>query len=158
MSTSNTSLLARIKSDQFEARKARSEPHASLLTTLYAEAAIIGKDNGNRESTDDEVMAVVKKFVKNINICLAEAASMPADSVEGLKAELGILMEYLPAQLTEDQIRDILWDMSEQHKLAEGGVGRVPLNVGKIMKHFKDNYNGQYDAKQLSQIAGDYTN
>ena len=29
----------------------------------------------------------------------------------------------------------------------------TPINIGVIMKYFKDNYSGQYDGKLVSQIA-----
>jgi len=44
-------LINKIKSDSLEARKARQTDTATLLTTLYSEASMIGKNLGNREST-----------------------------------------------------------------------------------------------------------
>jgi len=58
-------LMEQIKTAQVTARKTGAQ-EASLLTTLLGEAAMVGK-NANRETTDQEVVAVVKKFVKNID-------------------------------------------------------------------------------------------
>jgi len=58
------SLLQDIKNASLEARKIKSEL-SSFLVTLYAEAAKIGKDSGNRESTDEEVIKILKKFKSN---------------------------------------------------------------------------------------------
>ena len=49
-------LINQIKSDALEARKARQTNTATLLTTLYSEASMVGKNDGNRESTDAEVL------------------------------------------------------------------------------------------------------
>jgi hypothetical protein len=60
------SLIQTIKADQVQARKARSAS-ASILTTLIGEAEMIGKNAGDRESTDEEVIAIIKKFIKNLD-------------------------------------------------------------------------------------------
>ena len=60
------SLIIEIKSAQLAARKARDSFTASSLTTLIGEAEMVGK-NAGREVTDAEVVAVLKKFVKNID-------------------------------------------------------------------------------------------
>ena len=57
-------LLAEIKAKQINARKARLST-ATLLTTLIGEAEMVGKNQG-REVTDSEVLAMIKKFIKNI--------------------------------------------------------------------------------------------
>jgi hypothetical protein len=57
--------MEQIKAKQIAARKSGSAD-AGLLTTLLGEAAMVGK-NAGRETTDQEVVAVVKKFVKNID-------------------------------------------------------------------------------------------
>ena len=53
-------LINQIKSDALIARKARKIDTATLLTTLYSEASMIGKNLGNRESTDQEVLQVIE--------------------------------------------------------------------------------------------------
>ena len=61
------SLIQDIKSASLVARKARETKKAESLITLYSEASMIGKNDGNRESTDAETIAVIKKFIKNID-------------------------------------------------------------------------------------------
>ena len=61
-----TSLLKQLQADQLNARKARDSIKATLLTTVLGEAVKVGKDDGDRDPTDTEVMDVFKKFVKNI--------------------------------------------------------------------------------------------
>jgi len=60
-------LINKIKSDALEARKARKTNTATLLTTLYFEASMVGKNLENRESTDQEVLQVIEKFIKGAN-------------------------------------------------------------------------------------------
>ena len=58
------SLIAQIKSAQLQLRKDRATVHAAALSTLIGEAETIGKDAGNREVTDAELTALLKKFIK----------------------------------------------------------------------------------------------
>jgi uncharacterized protein YqeY len=53
------------------------------------------------------------------------------------------LKDFIKKQLSETDIRFEIEDLM----LSKG------CNIGMIMKHFKDNYPGQYDGKLVSQIA-----
>ena len=48
------SILNTIKNDNVTARKSRDIITSSLLSTLYAEAVNVGKNDGNRETSDKE--------------------------------------------------------------------------------------------------------
>ena len=58
-------LLAKLKADSLQARKDGNKVAANLLVTLVSEATMVGKNAGNRDSTDEEVQRVVKKFLDN---------------------------------------------------------------------------------------------
>ena len=92
------SLLSDIKEDLNKVRKARDKAGITLLTILYDEAAMKGKNNGNRESTDEEVIATIRKFVKNVKEILEHTASAVAR--ENLELEITVYEYYLPTQLT----------------------------------------------------------
>lgn len=128
-------LMEQIKAKQIAARKAGSAD-ASLLTTLLGEAAMVGK-NAGRETTDQEVVAVVKKFVKNIDETIAALTSRNQDASAFL-AERGVLEQFLPLQLTE---------LALQHMAKEFA------SMPEFMKHLKENYAGQYDGKLASTVA-----
>ena len=54
------SLLAQLKKDSLLARKAADGVRATLLSTLIAEAEMVGKNAGNRESRDDVVQQSIR--------------------------------------------------------------------------------------------------
>lgn len=64
-------LIVKIKHDQLVARKNRDQIESTLLTTLIGEADMVGKNNGNRDPFDEEVISVVKKFLKGVNETIA---------------------------------------------------------------------------------------
>lgn len=134
------SLYQKIKSDQLQARKARDSVAISLLTTLMGEAAMPGKNDGNRESTDAEVTATIKKFIKNID-------SLPSAAVtDASKAERLILEGYLPRQLSEAELKETISTV-----VALGSMSG-PMKMGDIMKILKETLDGQYDGAMASRL------
>lgn len=126
-------LIDQIKADQLAARKARDTLHASLLTTLLGEVGIVAKNAGRTDATDEEVIATVKKFIKNNESIPDGARNVTHD------AELHTLEEYLPKQLTRDEL------------VAIKATGTF-ANKGEWMKHLKENYAGRYDGKLASEV------
>jgi len=140
------SLIKDIKSDQLYSRKNKQASNATLLTTLIGEAEMIGKNNGNRETTDAEVVAVIKKFIKN-NQELMSVVNPESSGFNDAKIENDILTNYLPTQLTETELRSVV-----QKRIAT--LENIsPKIMGKIMAWLKETYNGQYDGRMASTIV-----
>lgn len=135
-------MLTEIKKNMFEAKKNRDTLKANLLSTLYSEAAMVGKNNGNRDSTTEEVVAIVKKFVKNTEETVSFLKEKGMDASKEL-TELDILNQYTPKQLTKDEIHDLL------SKAVLDGKN----NIGLLMGFMKEHYAGKYDGKLVSEIA-----
>lgn len=142
------SLIQEIKQNQLIARKAKQISEARLLTTLLGEAAMVGKTAGNRESTDDEVVAVIKKFIKNNNEVMVVSESKSETYMNAI-IETDILTQYLPTQMTEEELRLVI-----QKRIAT--LEEIsPKLMGKVMGWLKQNHNGQYDGKMASNIVKD---
>lgn len=139
------SLINQIKADQVVARKARLTSKASSLTTLLGETLAVGK-NANRETTDEEVISVVKKFINNIDICLeVEKDEM---KIMDLKLEQAWLKTYLPVQIDSNQMFQII----KRIRASKG----IKLELKDIMQAFKTQFPGMYDGKNLSTVAKEY--
>lgn len=138
-------LLEEIKATQLLARKGNNQLMASLLTTLIGEAQIIGKNDGNRETTDSEVVAIVKKFIKNIDECLA-VPSLSQEAGIKLVLEKKILSDYLPPQMSALEL-----ELTIQNIIAE--IGASTKDMGKVMALLKQRHEGLYDGKVSSTIV-----
>jgi uncharacterized protein YqeY len=97
---------------------------------------MVGK-NANRETTDQEVVAVVKKFIKNIDETIAALQARNQLFVEFV-VEREVLEQFLPQQLGEGALREI----ALHHE-----------SMPSFMKHLKEAYAGQYDGKLASTVA-----
>lgn len=144
------SLLKSIQERQLQARKQRNgEDDAvriALLTTLLGEAGAVGKNAGNRESTDAEVVAVVKKFCKNIDETLA-AVGADSPKASSLRLERSVLEEFLPKQMAEPELQAVLQGLAVEL----GAAG--PKDMGRLMKELKARYDGQYDGSSASALC-----
>lgn len=144
-------LIEKIKQDQIAARKEKNALKAALLTTLMGEAIAIGKNDGNRDVTDSEVTALVKKFIKGVDETIAvmpDASNVDgsADRYVNLLKEKDILTGYLPTQLSELELQKIIGTMSQS--LPE----KSPKQMGVLMKQLKEQYEGQYDGALASKV------
>lgn len=136
------SLLSQLKKDALIARKAAAGVRATLLTTLIAEAEMVGKNAGNRESTDDEVQGTIRKFLKNNQEALAVIKDEERRAT--LVEESTILTEYLPPMATEADVKALIADTVAS--LAD----RSPKSMGVVMAALKAKFGTSFDAKQAN--------
>lgn len=141
-------LMTRLRADALTARKTKSIA-AGVLVTLLGEIDTKTKTlNPARDLTDEEVLAVVKKFLKNLDETLRvlTPAVAPADkaaaALEKALAEKAALEVYLPQQMTAEELAAFA-----QAKIAEGA------NLGAIMAALKAERGGQYDGKLASDVV-----
>lgn len=146
------SILNTIKNDNVTARKSRDIITSSLLSTLYAEAVNVGKNDGNRETSDKETLAVIKKFIDGVNFTIDNIDSVISDvKYEIAVKEREILSAYIekfqPKQLTTEELTDIISGIVAT--LQE----KSPKQMGVVMKTLKDSYDGMYQGNEASKIV-----
>jgi len=144
-------LLDTLRGDQLAARKARDEFKRTALTILLNDAEMIGKNDGNRKSSDEEVVRAIRKRLKEIadtrelvvkNTTAGSEANVSA--LAKLDAETTLIDSYLPKQMTEDELTKVI---TEYRDTTEGA------NIGGVMKFLKMNYLGKYDGRMASTIT-----
>ena len=104
--------------------------------------------NAGKEMTDDAVLSVVAKAVKQREESIAQfIAAGRAELADGEKAELEFLRRYLPAQLSEDEVAAIV-------KAAITDVGATSKkDMGHVMKEVMARVKGQADGKLVSRLV-----
>ena len=88
-----------------------------------------------QEPTPEQIYGVIKRMY--------ESAQMMKDLKSESEIEFEYLKDFIKQQMTEDQLRDVI---------KKSGC----KNIGEIMKYLKTNYNGGYDGKMASKVAGEY--
>lgn len=156
MTTEVKTLLDKLLADQKAARleKVNKDPvKISLLTTLYSEAVNVGKNKGNRASTDEEVMSIIKKFVKgtNENIEIYEKTSK-AEALETARKELAILQTYLPQAVTPEALEEYVANFVKDKQLKK----EDKQTFGAVMKASKEHFGASLDGAVASKTIKEF--
>jgi uncharacterized protein len=128
-----TTLKATLKADLTEAIRTRDELRSSTLRLTLA-AITMEEVSGRtaRELSDDEVQKVIAKEAKKRREAAdAFAQGGRAEQAEREKAEGVILGAYLPQQLGDEELREIVAQAVAEAKAA-GAEG--PRAMGAVMK------------------------
>ena len=143
-----SALYDKLMADMKDAMKAHN------TQTLNAVRGVIAKVkdltvNAGKEITDDVVLAVVAKGVKQReeSITQFEAAGR-TELAAGEKAELEFLKGYLPAQLSEAEVAEVV-----KATIAELGA-TSKKDMGRVMKEVMARVKGQADGKLVSKLVG----
>lgn len=143
------SIKEQLMADMKAAMKAKEEGKLALNTIRMAHAHIRQAeiDNGHADFNDDQVLAVLRKEVKQRKETLSEIESSGReDLVEQTKAEIDVLEKYLPAEMTpeavEAAVKEIVDAMDPGQK-----------NMGSVMKAVMAKLKGQADGKLINQIV-----
>lgn len=129
------------------ARKAKDTNTAQYLGYILSVATDVGKNDGNRNPTDEEVVRVLRKQMAQNN----DTIKILEDSTREVPVEFlqqnRLLESFMPSQLDENTLRAHITDIINNEK---------SFTIGKIMGVLKDKYSGQYDPAMASRIIRDF--
>ena len=137
------SLRSRIQTDLNQARKARDRGRTLVLSTALSEVKNAEIDSG-KPLDDDAVLQVITRGIKQRQDAASQmrGANRP-ELAEKEEAQSAILQEYLPEQLTEAAVRELV-----QRYVAEGAS-----QMGAVMGRLMPEIRGRFDGKLANQIV-----
>lgn len=140
----------RLQEDWKIALKAKDKFKASVLSTAKAAILLVEKTDGVTLE-DDKVIEILAKEVKQRREAMLEfEKGNRQDLVDEATAEIQILLGYLPQQLNEDEILQLVKDTA-----TEIGANNMK-DMGKLMSAVRPKVVGKADGKLVSQIVKDY--
>jgi len=118
-------------------------------TLRMAESAIYNAEKRDRRTfSDDEVAAVIAREVKTRRESVeAFTKGGRADLADKESAEIAILADYLPQQLSDDEIRALV----DEAVGATGAAG--PKDMGKVMGWLSPRTRGRADGRRVSELV-----
>ena len=142
-------LKEKLQNDLTEAMRARDEVRSStirMVLTAIKNEEVSGKEA--RDLSDAEVITVLSREAKKRREA-AEAFEQAgaADRAANEKAEGVIIAEYLPAQLSESEIKEII-----AAAIAESGA-TGPQQMGQVMKLIQPKIAGRADGGIVSSLV-----
>lgn len=136
-------LKDRLRTDLTAAIKARDEVRSSTLRmvlTAITNAEVAGKEA--RELSDEDVIGVLSTEAKKRREAATAFAEGGRDEMAAKEtAEAAVLADYLPAQLDEQEIADIVTAAIEQ----TGSAGEGMKAMGKVMGVVQPQVKGRAD-------------
>lgn len=140
-------LKERLQEDWKQALKARDKFKANTISMAKASVLLVEKTEG-RKLDDEDVIEVLAKEVKQRRESLVEfKKGNRQDLIEQTQSEIEILLDYLPQQLTEEEITEFVIQA-----IKEVGTNSIK-DMGKVMAIVVPKLKGRADGKLVSQIV-----
>ena len=118
-------------------------------TITMVRAAIKQKEVDERVELDDEgVLKVLSKEIKERRGSIEEFEKAGRDDlVESTKAEIDVLMKYMPEQLSEEELEKLIRQVMEENNITE------KKQMGLLMKNIMPKVQGRADGKAVNAIV-----
>ena len=141
------SLAERIQVDLTAAMKTRDELRLSTLRMMRS-AMQYARVEKRAELSDDDVVGVLSKQLKQRRESAGEFRNGGRPELAAKEeAEAAIIVEYLPQQFTEPELRDLV----AQALAATGAT--TARDMGKVMGWLSPKTKGRADGRQLSELV-----
>ncbi len=138
-----SNLLARLQQDLGTARKSGDKAAVIVLGTTISDARN-REIEVRRDLTDDDLIDVLRKAIKRHREAIdLYSSARREDLVAKEKAELETLERYLPAPVSDVEIRAAV------QAAIEGGAGNLGAVMGKVVPQFK----GRAEGSTINAIA-----
>ena len=136
-------LKTRLQSDLNRARKDRDRARTLVLSTTLSELKNREIANG-KDASDDDVIAVLSRAIKQRREASEQMRSGGREELAAKEeAEAGILQEYLPEPMTEEEVRALV------REAIVGGAEQMGAVMGRLMPLIK----GRFDGKEANRIV-----
>ena len=140
------SLLGQLNQDMKDAMRAKDKARLSVIRMVKAAIQNESINKGDELDSEEELTVLSREF-KQRKESLGEFESAGReDLVAGLNVELKVIEEYLPTQLTEEEILAIVEEV-----IAETGA-TSKADFGKVMKVILPKVKGKADGSVISKL------
>lgn len=118
-------------------------------TVQIVRAAVLQVEKDNKITLDDDgILDIIAKEVKKRRDVLPEyEKSGRQDLIDDLKAEIDVLLQYLPQQLTEEELEVIV-----RQAIQDTGATSA-RDMGRIMQTVMPQVKGRTDGKMINLIV-----
>ena len=141
-------LEERIAEDYKSAMKNKDAPKSSALSFLRAQLKYAAIEKKVDKLSDTDAVTVIKKQVKQRQDSIDQfEKGGRKDLVDKEKGELAILKSYLPQELSEEELKNII-----DAAIKESGAASIK-DMGKVMKDVLSKVSGKADNSLVSHLV-----
>ena len=150
------SLRNQIQEKLNQALKAKDKntyPTLRLVVSAIKDAEIAGRSKGQKEMTDADITAILKKMIKQRNeSCEVYKKAGRSELLENETKEIKVISVFLPKQLSEEETKKICADVVKS-------VGASSMkDMGKVMGALKSKHSDTLDFSKVSSIIKELLN
>ena len=139
-------LKEELKKNEIAAMKARDKQTVSVLRLVNSEIKSF-EVNERQDATDEVVIKIIEKQIKQLKETLQYSTQLnDTEKMEEGKFAIELLTPYLPAQLSDEEVRDMLKEI-----ISVNNYG--PSDMGKIMKEIMPKVNGKFDRSKINPMV-----
>jgi uncharacterized protein len=135
-------ILDGIKADLTEAMRAGEKEKVGALRLVLSELQKAAK-----EGADDEVAVLRRERKRRLEAARAFREGGREDLADGEEAEANLIGGYLPAELSEEELRAVI-----EQAVRDSGAA-TPQDMGKAMKQAMAAVEGRADGKRVSELV-----
>jgi uncharacterized protein YqeY len=139
------SLLDRVKQDITTAMKAGERDRVGALRLVSSELQKAHKDAAGSQA--DEVAVLQRERKRRLEAADAYREAGRDDLAASEASEAALIEGYLPAQLSDDELHEIVGDV-----VAETGAAS-PQEMGRVMSMVMPRVQGRADGKRVSAVV-----
>ena len=144
-------LLDQLNADMKEAMKAKEKDRLSVIRMLKASLQNEAIHLGVTDLNEDQELTVLSREVKQRRDSLKEFKEAAREDLAAkIEQELTYVNAYLPAQLTEEELKQII---SETAKMINA---EKPSDMGKLMGAVVPKTKGRTDGALVSELVKAY--
>ena len=145
-------LKEKLMSDLKEAMKEKQILRKNVVQMIRAAILQVEKDK-QIELDDNQILEIIAKEAKKRKDSLADyEKSGRQDLIDQVKEEINIISEYLPKQLSKEEITNVVKEV-----IAE--VEAVSIkDMGKVMKAAKEKIGAAADGKAINEVVRELLN
>ena len=145
-------LKEKLMSDLKEAMKEKQILRKNVVQMIRAAILQVEKDK-QIELEDNQILEIIAKESKKRKDSLADyEKSGRQDLIEQVKQEIEIIAQYLPKQLSKEEITNIVKEIIE-----ETGATCIK-DMGKVMKVAKEKIGAAADGKTINEVVKELLN
>ncbi|OWZ83055.1 GatB/YqeY domain-containing protein [Natranaerobius trueperi] len=140
-------IAQRLQQDMKEAMKKKDKFRLSVIRMIRSELQNQEINNSEVLSEEDIIEILIKERKKRSDSLKEYQQAGKEDTVRDLEKEIDILDEYLPEQLSDEELESIIKDAIDK-------VGAKSLKeMGQVMKVVMPNVKGRADGKRVNNLV-----
>ncbi len=142
------SIKKEINDDFKEAFKSKDDLKKTVLASLKSEIKNKEIDNKGQELSDEQIISLISSEIKKRRESAKQYKEGGRDDLaQNEEKEAEILQKYLPEQLSDQELDDMIDDAISQTQAKEAS------DMGKVMSFLKDKIKGRADGAKVASLV-----